>query len=123
MTEELPLAKRTVNNETVTFGIWECLGDHDSIVFSVTVGLNNMNINGCGCLTEYIEIGTDRVKFGKWGSNLEILAADPLFFDKMTYMMTMVAQVVTMGWYSPEGRHAPKKVKKNAKKTKRIATS
>lgn len=52
-------------------------------------------------LEEQATIYKDRVKFGKWNKEAEVLAADPEFFEKMTMHMTTAAMVVTMGDFHP----------------------
>lgn len=64
-------------------------------------GLGYITLISKNCLKENIDIGFDDVKFGRWGKDTRLEAADPDFFAYMTYWLSWVMQVITMGDFSP----------------------
>lgn len=68
----------------------------DSLPFGMIISCSAIS-----SLSEYVNISHDRVTFGKWNSEAEVLAADPEFFQKMAMYMTRAAIVVTMGDFCP----------------------
>lgn len=95
---ELPNAVQEKLPESQGEGVLFRIRKSGSNYLNLTIRPSSM-VLGCAFthLEENFDIQHDRIITGKWNSGETILAADPLFFNRITAAFCVAALVVTMG--------------------------
>lgn len=86
-------------------------------VLKLQFSASSLIIRSYGMLQEDVtyDLEKNTVDFSKWGNDAALEVADPLFFDKLAYMIDKVGLILSMGGISPLVRL----IQKNEHETKK----